>query len=80
MLCHVGMHLSTQSRVGSAFALFCAVAWSGSPLPSHPFHISCALGPILLWLAWRGNADSWLGSFTPHQKPLPAPLSLGRGP
>ena len=44
-----------------------------SPLPA-----SCALSLILLCWAWRGNADSWLGASTPHQKTLlsPSPWSL----
>ena len=53
-----------ELSVGSAFALFHAVACLVPPLPSQPFHISCALGPLLLWLAWRGNADSGLGPST----------------
>ena len=69
--------------MGSAFALFCPAAWSGSPTPvtSPPgFWLPVLLAPFLLCRAQSGNADSWLGYSIPHKissfPHLPGPMVL----
>ena len=65
----VSEHLRVVS-MGSAFALLCPAAWSGSPTPvtSPPgFWLPVLLAPFLLCRAQSGNADSWLGYSIPHK-------------